>query len=1058
VSGEPAFVGRAGELGELERVLAAACEGRGGCVLVAGEPGIGKTSLCSQFAERARRRGVRVLWGRAWEWGGAPPFWPWLQVLRALTPDSPADTLLDPSEGAKASSTSLLPTGLVPGGPLGANNGTGQRFALFDALAERLRRAAAAEPLVVVLEDLHAADVPTLLLLRFAVEQLVDAPLLVLGTWRTVETSPGAEALAILSDLSRRVRTLDLSGLDAAEVEQLIRVARGVECGASAAALRDRTGGNPLLVASLLQSESAGENTGALPLRARAAVERRLERLEPNARAVVSAAAVIGREMAVLLLAQVCELPLDRVLEAVQTLRAERIFVEKPENPGRYGFFHGLFREVVYASLSAVERLKLHRAAGSALEALYGAEREAHLPELARHFLAVSPDPDRGFDYAVAAGMRALRALAYEDAARYFRQALDARPAPSSACQTLGAVWLRLGDAQALYGANSDAKDSYRRAHQLALDARDPVLEAEVVVAFARAIGFGRRDEEAVRWLTRALDHPHPTPTRVRLLCALLDRVWMHADSQPRLLAWTNEALELARQSNDPRVLAEALAATLLFMWYAEAASFHEYRARSRELLQLAQSIGDPNLKVEAQRWRFNAAMIEGAIDEAREALDAYERLAEQLGRAQLGFNAVLRRSMLACLEGRFDDALALLPIAERLARRAGDPQALFLGGALSLQLGRERGDRATLEAALDQLEAIIGNDLPQVISVAVRAAFEGEVGRLEAAARSLDRYFELTAGFPASGGPVAFINASWAIFHLGDAQRARAFLPLLERYAGLFMMGGALNFLGPTSLHLGLLHATEGHLEAARTHLQRAIADLDRIGARPLAARARGVLEQVEARALQSRPPAAAAPASPSNPPPASVSAVAQGLFALEGDSYCIGLDGQLARVRASKGLGLIEVLLRQEGTEVHVLELAGSALDERGPSAPLLDGRAKAEYRARLRSLQADLDEAEGFGDLGRAERARAELDALTSALSQATGLGGRDRASGAAERARARVTLAIRRSIKGLETVHPAAAAHFAAAISTGTFCVYRPDPRARVVWQFSPGVPS
>ncbi len=437
--------------------------------------------------------------------------------------------------------------------------------------------------------------------------------------------------------------------------------------------------------------------------------------------------------MAVLLLAQVCELPLDRVLDAVQTLRAERIFVEKPESPGRYGFFHGLFREVVYSSLSAVERLKLHRAAGNALEALYGAEREAHLPELARHFLAVSPDPERGFEYAVAAGAQALRALAYEDAARYYRQALDAHPAPSSACQKLGAVWLRLGDAQALAGSNSDAKDSYRRAHQLARGAEDPALEAQVANAFARAVGFGRRDQEA-------------------------------ADSQSRVRGWTHEALDLARQSGDPHLLAEALAATLVFVWYADAASFQEYRARSRELLELAQSIGDPELSVEAERWRFNTCMIEGAIDEARRSLAAYEQLAERLGRAQLAFNALLRRSMLACLEGRFDDALALLPVGERLAQRAGDPQARFLDSALSLQLGRERGDKAPLEASLDRLESIVGNDLPPVMSAAVRAAFEAEVGRPEAARRSLGRYFELTADFPASGGPAAAAHFAAAI------------------------------------------------------------------------------------------------------------------------------------------------------------------------------------------------------------------------------------------------------------------------------------------------------
>jgi hypothetical protein len=249
--------------------------------------------------------------------------------------------------------------------------------------------------------------------------------------------------------------------------------------------------------------------------------------------------------------------------------------------------------------------------------------------------------------------------------------------------------------------------------------------------------------------------------------------------------------------------------------------------------------------------------------------------------------------------------------------------------------------------------------------------------------------------------------------------------------------------------LHLGLVSAVAGQTQRATAHLTQAIAALDRMGARPLAEQARNALQ-----GLDGTPSSTRAPFAPSARPAEAV----RGVFSADGDFYRVGIDGKLARIRSSKGLGWIELLLRREGSEVHVLDLAGSALDDRGSAEPVLDARAKAEYRARLGTLRAEIDDADSAGDLGRAARAREELEALTAALSQALGLGGRDRPSGSAERARARVTLAIRRAIKSLESVHPPLGAHLAAAISTGAFCVYRPDPRARVLWELTPGVDS
>jgi predicted ATPase len=534
------FVGRGAELAALGGALSAARAGSGALVLIAGEPGIGKTALTASFADRARGAGVRVASGSAWEWGGAPPFWPWAQVLRALgrhpggrgAHPEPADPLLE--------------LGQRSGEP-----GAGARFAVFDAVVERLREEAEKSALLVLLDDLHAADVPSLLLLRFAAEQLRDAPVLVVGTWRTLGASPPAQVADLLTELGRVARVLELTGLSADELAEL-QSARGTS--GAPGDLHERTGGNPLLADALLGER---DDDVELPRRARATVERRIAGLSEPARALLAAAAVIGRDVPLALLARVAARPLAEVLDHVHALEAERILIARHGASGGHGFRHGLFREVVYAGLSPAARLSLHRAAGAALEAQHGGEPDV-LPELARHFLAIAPDP-RGVDHAVAAGEHAMRSTAYEDAASLFERALGALAAGAPDPGRAAAVAVRLGDAQAAAGAIAAARETYRRARAAAIAASDGSALVGAALGFARVAGFGRTDDESVEWLRHALAESPAPPERVRLLAALVDRTWMAAGSRAEESA--REAVELARETSDPRLLGEALAA-----------------------------------------------------------------------------------------------------------------------------------------------------------------------------------------------------------------------------------------------------------------------------------------------------------------------------------------------------------------------------------------------------------------------------------------------------------------------------------------------------------------
>ena len=176
--GREAFIGRAAELDVLDAALRRAEVGDGSIVLVAGEPGIGKSSLIDHFATTAPARGARVAWGRCWEAGGAPAYWPFVQAMRAIVRDVDIETVRPWMDSGGSELGQILPevrTSLGESTPSATFDPDTPRFVLFDAVASFLRAVASASPLVVALDDVHGADTPSLLLLEFLARELRDA-------------------------------------------------------------------------------------------------------------------------------------------------------------------------------------------------------------------------------------------------------------------------------------------------------------------------------------------------------------------------------------------------------------------------------------------------------------------------------------------------------------------------------------------------------------------------------------------------------------------------------------------------------------------------------------------------------------------------------------------------------------------------------------------------------------------------------------------------------------------------------------------------------------------
>jgi predicted ATPase len=330
----PPLVGRERELALLRAGLDLGISGEGRVLLLAGEPGIGKTRTAEELAFEASKGGALVLWGRCHEAEWTPPYWPWVQVLRAYAQHRSADALRAEFGAGAADIAQLVPevavglSDLPPLPPLALEQA---RFRAFDHVAAFLRRAAAARPLILVLDDLHWADPPSLLLLEFVARETRDVPLVVLGTYRDVEVGRQHPLARTLAELVRSGHTqrITLRGLSEVDVERLV-AADGVKPTAElVAAIHDETNGNPFFVhevARLLASEAADDQAEGdgranrrlpIPQSVREAIGRRLDRLSPECNDILATASAVGREFGLPVLARVSGRASEHVLEAL---------------------------------------------------------------------------------------------------------------------------------------------------------------------------------------------------------------------------------------------------------------------------------------------------------------------------------------------------------------------------------------------------------------------------------------------------------------------------------------------------------------------------------------------------------------------------------------------------------------------------------------------------------------------------------------------------------------------------------------------------------------------
>lgn len=834
------FVGREREIRRLEATLARATQGQGRFALLVGEPGVGKTRITEELAARVRASGDAVWVSRCHEDQGAPPFWLWTQVARRCVRQLQDDDVRQELGGAYRELAALLPEltdEREAGEPSAALHADAAHYRLFDAVTRLLRLATAHGRHLLVLDDLHWADLPSLQLMGFVIAEIADRPLFILGTCRDTDWAPDDPRKAVIDGFSRHANfeRVPVVRLSADAVSEYVTQRVGEQRPGLAQALHRISEGNAFFMVealrpALLGPAPAGARASlALPDASRDIVRRRLAVLDDEGRVLLQTAAVFGMDFDVGLLADVAESDSMRTLEALQPSLQACLILAVQENAGRFRFAHGLIRETLYAEVPIARRAQLHAAIATRMERL----RPPPASEIAHHFHRSLPvgDAARALHWTRAAGEAASLVYAHDAAVKHHRQALDAlRALPEIDASVHQEILRLLGGALYLSGRIEPARATFREAAGLARQAGDHR-------GFALAI-IGLRDCQALRAvpdpsvdaeLRDALDRLPSSESSLR--ARVLSRLAAVRSMETRRQA-SRSAAELARDIEDPTVLADVWSARLHALQGP-----HEIEQRlevADRLIALSDAQRQAAWAWEALLARYDGRLRLGDVARADEALAACGALAERLHHPGMRLGHARLSAQRAICEGRYADAEQQILRNAEIAQRLSDPFGQFYFLVQMFWLLRDRGLIHTLG---DQAEQFIrARPWVEPTARSTAALMYIEQGDREGARRSFDYYarddFE---GVPYGEDFVSvFAQLTVVCAGLGATEHAARIYDVLLPHAGQNVVNGTSTSFGSTAHFLGVLARLLGRVDAAREHFERALAMNEAMRLRP--------------------------------------------------------------------------------------------------------------------------------------------------------------------------------------------------------------------------------
>lgn len=846
------FVGRREALSSLQKGFSRALKGAGSLVMISGEPGIGKTRCAEECAQAIEDQGGLVLWGRCYEQSGAPPYWPWVQILREYAAANSDDEL----RVALASQGEAIAT-LVPelserlgiaSGNLSPGSKPEESFRIFDAVANLFARHSHDVPLALIFDDLHWADESSLALLEFMAKALPQNRIFVVCTYRDAEVTRKSLLLATLGELarSRYVDRIRLSGLDPSETASLASAVSGLELRPDIVdAIFRQTDGNPLFVeevARVVATEHAAASGQLIsidvPDGIREAIGRRLDRLSTECNDLLAVASVLGRDFDIRVVAEVLGATLDAALDHLADAFREGILQRESAGLSTYRFTHAVIRETIYDELPTIERLRCHQRVAAAMVKLYAGRLEPVLSQLAHHYREASAlgDFESAVDLALQAAAHDVRLYALEDACRHYDMALqtlleNGREDDPRTAET----YFRKGRVALTAGKIPLAIESLSRGVELARRKGDAELLADCTLALV----FGSShlpQHQTVPLLEEALSILPETDLKRRASAlANLAFALRSTTSINEAGKVGRQAIALARESGDPEILARALRFVCMAL-RGHAETLQERIRHGTEALERCGAINDREEIAECCYWHLLNLMEDGQIDAAEKLLGRYAQHSSQHHLHRHDYQARLLRAALCLLHGEWKAAEDRIDDALEQGLRLNRHEAEGVYGAqmflLNRDLGRLRSMRPVVEGMLEQQHGGLWE--PGLMLMCC------ETGLADRARAALDA----VAGQDFSGVPrddmwlICMVFCAEACAHLADKAKAAILYGLLEPYEDQTANHPTAICLGSIAGHLGLLADLVGRKEAARRHFENGIAKNRAMRAWPALAR----------------------------------------------------------------------------------------------------------------------------------------------------------------------------------------------------------------------------
>jgi DNA-binding CsgD family transcriptional regulator len=706
-----------------------------------------------------------------------------------------------------------------------------ERHRLHTAITDLLTSVGRRQPIVLVLEDGHWADVPTLLFLRHFARAGAGARTLLLATFRDTEAEMPTDLADTLADLHRSEATvrLHLEGLTEDEIGEFVRQVAGAEDHALARGISDLTSGNPFLVCELWRElADAGALTVAdlpTPQSVREVVSQRLLRLGPTTVELLELAAVAGREFELDLLRRAAALDAAASGEAIEEAVRSGLIEELPGARLAYRFTHELVRRALHDRVSALRRAELHLRVAEALEAAPG--RRSRVADLAHHFASAAPlgGHERAVEYSLLAADAASAALAHEEAAARLRAALELGIDDE---RRRAEVQLALGEACYRGGASGGALAAFRAAAELAREVGARELLAEAAIGYEKTCWRpGLVDHGALELLDEASGvlGAEDSTLRVKVLSGLARALGYQGDH--RAAGVRVAAIDMARRLDDRPGLANVLATSY---WSRGASSLEEIIGMLGESRELAQALGDIATEAEAIEWQIAALIALGDLDAARRELTAVLELVGQARQPFMIHVAEHYRSTIAVCAGEFAEA-------EDASERSREWSHLLTGrdpsGVYGIQMFTLRREQGRLAELAPVIRVLAGGERPGAWRPGF-AALLAELGMDDDVRRELALVREAgLGGFRDSLWIAALTYLTDAAAAIGDGETAALVYPELAPHAGTpVMIGHGVACYGAADRYLGMLATAGGDLDAADAHFEAAMALNRRMGA----------------------------------------------------------------------------------------------------------------------------------------------------------------------------------------------------------------------------------